>query len=46
MTEPDPTKVLLVEGDPTDAFLVKNFLATDARDAFAVTHVRHAREAL
>jgi diguanylate cyclase len=46
MTERNPTKVLLVEDDPTDAFLVKNYLAADDRDVFTVTHVRRVADAL
>ncbi len=46
MSDRNATKVLLVEGDPTDAFLVKNYLAADDREVFAVTHVRRASEAL
>jgi diguanylate cyclase (GGDEF)-like protein len=46
MSERDSTKVLLVENDPTDAFLVKNYLAADDREVFSVTHVRRVSDAL
>lgn len=46
MSDRDATKVLLVEGDAAEAFLVKNYLAVVDRDSFAVTHVSQAKEAI